>query len=153
VSANERSGWRDQELSKRHREFWGKNCPACDLDFLMVEYNHAVPIALVEYKHYRARPVNLGEATYRALVALAAKAELPFLLAFYWPETWCFYIYPVNERARAVYDTPDRCRLSEHRYVKSLHFMRDEAIEQHILARLECTPLPSDAVIPVVVSP
>lgn len=50
MSAYERSGWRDMELSGRHR-IWGFNCPAVDLDFLMVEYNLGIAIAVVEYKH------------------------------------------------------------------------------------------------------
>ena len=48
----ERTNWRDQELSARHRT-WGFNCPAVDLDFLMVEYNIGKPVGLIEYKHFK----------------------------------------------------------------------------------------------------
>jgi hypothetical protein len=34
----ERNGWRDLEMSLRHK-LWGFHCPAVDIDFLMVEYN------------------------------------------------------------------------------------------------------------------
>lgn len=34
MTAQERTGWRDEEISARHR-IWGVNCPAVDLDFLM----------------------------------------------------------------------------------------------------------------------
>ena len=62
----ERTGWRDQALSDRHRE-WGFNCPSVDLDFLMVEYNIGLPVALVEYKNERAWMPDFRHATYRAL--------------------------------------------------------------------------------------
>jgi len=32
------------QLSDRHRQ-WGDDCPMVDLDFLMCEYNHGVPVA------------------------------------------------------------------------------------------------------------
>ena len=42
VSAGEWSGWRDQELSRRHQR-WGFACPAVDLDFVLVEFGLAAP--------------------------------------------------------------------------------------------------------------
>lgn len=36
--AEERNGWRDERISKRHRQ-WGRDCPAVDIDFLMLEYD------------------------------------------------------------------------------------------------------------------
>jgi hypothetical protein len=42
----ERSGWRDLELSGRHRR-WGWDCPAVDLDFLFLEYDKGKAVALV----------------------------------------------------------------------------------------------------------
>ena len=44
----ERTGWRDEALSKRHRD-WGWDCPAIDIDFLMIEYDKGKSVALVEY--------------------------------------------------------------------------------------------------------
>lgn len=41
----ERTGWQ-----------WGASCPAVDLDFLLTEIHVGEPAALVEYKHFRARP-------------------------------------------------------------------------------------------------
>ncbi len=35
----ERTGWRDEKISQRHRE-WGYNCPAVDLDFEVVDRVH-----------------------------------------------------------------------------------------------------------------
>lgn len=73
MKAGERTGWRDQEISRRHRR-WGFHCMATDVDFLLVEHHVGMPIALVEYKHWRARPVNLDHPSYLALVALADRA-------------------------------------------------------------------------------
>jgi hypothetical protein len=65
MSAEERTGWRDEELSLRHRLYWGRDCPAVDVDFMLsdapemfddnfrlVEYYHSKPKALIEYKHW-----------------------------------------------------------------------------------------------------
>lgn len=38
MSGPERTGWRDENLSRRHRE-WGFHCPAVDLGFLLIEYD------------------------------------------------------------------------------------------------------------------
>ena len=148
MSAHERTGWRDQSISERHRA-WGFNCPAADLDFLMVEFNVGLPVALVEYKHHSARPVDLRHPTYRALRALADLARLPFFLAIYWPETWSFRVVPVNLRAREVYrDGMDLC---EQRFVKSLYYLRKRTIEAHVLATLKTEPMPAETTAPLIV--
>ncbi len=101
MSSHERTGWRDKEISLRHRA-WGFNCPAVDLDFLMVEYNLGKAVAMVEYKHFKACMPNLNHASYRAIMDVANNHNpdpLPFLLAFYWPEQWAFRAYPVNDQA------------------------------------------------------
>ena len=63
----ERSGWRDEWISKRHR-LWGFDCPAVDIDFLMLEYDRSVPCALIEYKEQHARPVNLKHPDRKSVV-------------------------------------------------------------------------------------
>jgi hypothetical protein len=40
------SCWRDEAISQRHR-LWGFNCPAVDIDFLMIEYDQGKPAACV----------------------------------------------------------------------------------------------------------
>ena len=57
----ERSGWRDEMLSQRHRD-WGFNCPAIDIDFLLIEYNSAKVKALVEYNMDEAFKLEAPEA-------------------------------------------------------------------------------------------
>lgn len=150
MSAHERTGWRDQEISARHRQ-WGMNCPAADLDFLMVEYNHGLPVALVEYKHHKVKfPIDLRHATYRAIRVLADGAGLPFLLAFYWPETWAFYVVPVNDIARERIPS-NRQRLSEQEFVRGLYRLRKLAIETRVIASLSAADLPASAILPTII--
>jgi len=125
--SKERTGWRCEKISRRHRT-WGYNCPAVDLDFVVAEYNHEIPVALVEYKDVHAREPNLDDPTYKALAALADgyKNPLPFLIAFYNPDDWWFRVIPVNEAAKFYYE--GRTLLTEQRFVKSLYYMRHKAI-------------------------
>lgn len=129
----ERTGWRDEDLSRRHRK-WGFNCPSVDLDFLMIEYNHGLPVAMVEYKHFHARTPNFNHPTYRAISDLADnyKAEgLPFVVAFYYPDNWSFKVFPVNSVAKKYYK--NGTELSERRFVESLYYLRGLTADEAIL--------------------
>lgn len=130
----ERSNWRDQEISERHRNYWGYNCPMVDIDFLVVEYNLGVPVALIEYKHARAKTPNLNSTNYRALTWLADKAGLPFAIAFYWPGIWAFRVTPVNEIARRHWRPGEN--MTEREYVARLYTLRHLAVEREVLSRL-----------------
>lgn len=139
----ERTGWRDMELSRRHRE-WGFNCPGVDLDFLMVEYNLGRPVALVEYKYHEAQQPNLSHPTYRALRDLAdcyrpkdlPEIEgLPFLLCFYWRDPWSFHVRSLNDRAYAAFGA--EAFLSEREYVTALYRLRGLFIQEAVLNRLD----------------
>lgn len=141
MTAYERSGWRDESISARHRQ-WGFNCPAVDIDFLAVEYSHAVPFALVEYKHTQAQMPDEDDPNIRALKYLAdnqADGPLPFMLVFYDPEVWSFRVYPFNDASRSFYsqapDYTDGCiHLTERRYVKSLYHMRKMKVDERVLS-------------------
>jgi hypothetical protein len=117
----ERTGWRDQEISERHR-LWGASCPAVDLDFLLTEIHVGEPAALVEYKHFRARPINVAAPTFTALRRLADRAEIPFLVAWYWPTSWAFRVHPLNDLARQHFRDPED--LTERAYVQRLYRIR-----------------------------
>lgn len=138
---HERTGWRDQEISGRHRQ-WGFNCPAVDLDFLVVEYNLGLPVALIEYKHKQARMPDPQHATYRALMHLAdnyADGPLPFMLVFYDPSVWSFRVYPLNHVSRVFYGQASEfdgtcIHLTERRYVKSLYHMRKLKVDERVLS-------------------
>lgn len=126
----ERTGWRDAALSERHGH-WGFNCPAVDLDFVMMEYNHGKPCALVEYKHKNAKAPDEGHATYRALVALAdgyRNGLLPCFIATYDPEIWTFKVTPLNDSARKHYAHIGGEWMTERRFVRSLHLLRKSVL-------------------------
>jgi len=78
----ERTGWRDERISRKHRE-WGWDCPAIDIDFLMLEYDLGKAIALVEYKHEKAAPVQFKHPSYRALKDLSDRASIPAFVVRY----------------------------------------------------------------------
>ena len=133
MSAHERTGWRDEAISKRHRG-WGFNCPAVDLDFLMVEYNLGKPVALVEYKYVTARIPNVDHPTYSALDALANASGIPFFIAVYNKNPWWFRITAVNENAHQIFSKNEI--LSEYDYVRKLYQIRSIAINEHVLSGL-----------------
>jgi hypothetical protein len=138
----ERTEWRCQELSSRHRE-WGFNCPGVDLDFVMAEYNKGKPVAIIEYKHCLAREPQITHPTYRALEDLAnnyASGPLPFMVVFYDPDTWIMRIIPVNQTAKNFYK--GYLNLSEQEYVRSLYKMRNIVLQdadREALAKLNTT--------------
>ena len=128
----ERTGWRDEKLSERHG-YWGFNCPAVDLDFVMLEYNHGKPCALVEYKHRNARLVDPGHPTYRAMAMLCngyKLGPLPCFVAIYDPDVWVFKVVPLNEAARKFYANFVGVELSEQRFVRSLHLLRKRVLTE-----------------------
>ncbi len=142
--AVERTGWRDEGISRRHR-VWGFNCPAVDLDFLVAEYNLGLPVALVEYKHFKARQPVIEHPTYRALTALADgynQGPLPFIIAFYWPEIWAFRVSPINQVSKTNFREGEM--LTEFDFVARLYQMRRLVLSQNLIGKLNRL-LPEDA--------
>lgn len=147
----ERTSWRCEAISARHRA-WGFNCPAVDLDFVMAEYNHGKPVALIEYKNHHARTPNLQHATYRALADLADGyngGPLPFFIAFYCPDQWWFRVLPVNERAARCYRRVCNIPITEQSFVRSLYLLRKRSLtasDEAALAKLnDALPLKRSA--------
>jgi len=129
----ERTGWRDQRISERHRK-WGSACAAVDVDFLLVEHNFGKPAALVEYKSHWAEIPNLKHANYRALMEVADSAKIPFIVVFYWPKRWAFQVFPVNRTAKRYFNWGER--LSEIEFVKRLYNLRNRVLNGSIEANL-----------------
>lgn len=128
----ERSGWRDEAISHRHRE-WGYNCPCVDLDFVVAEYNYGKPVAIVEYKNRHYNQANTSDPTYQALIDLANGYEggaLPFFIAVYDSEDWWFVVHPLNEAARKHYAHCVGEALNEQRFVKSLYLLRKAKLDE-----------------------
>ena len=148
MGAYERTGGRDQELSSRHRE-WGYNCPTVDLDFTMVEYNHGLPVALVDYKFHKAAYPDLRHPTYRALRHLADyhSPPLPFIISFYWKAPWNFYVIPVNSEAMKFFN--EGSAMTEREYVSTLYRIRKKTVEEVVLSKLDNFRLPEWTSLPI----
>lgn len=95
----ERTGWRDARISERHQK-WGWDCPAIDLDFLLIEYDKGQPSALVEYKHEKARYCDITEPSYQALIGLGTRAKLPVFVVRYTDDFSAWLVTPINSFAQ-----------------------------------------------------
>ena len=138
----ERTGWRDQRISERHRQ-WGYDCPATDIDFLLLEYDTGKPAAIVEYKRDGASKPNLKRATYRALSILANCAKISFLIAFYWPKIWAFQVFPVNKYAKNHFKWGER--FNEIEFVKMLYNLRNKVLNRVIEEKLNTEYPPANS--------
>ena len=130
------------------------NCPAVDLDFVLLEFNHGVPVAVVDYKHCaKANPLEgLNEWAIKAMSSLYNEhgENLPFFVARYWPGSWAFAVLPMNEPSRK-WLRDDWTPMTEQQWVTGLHRLRKlvlSAGDQKQIARLkremppgeECSP-------------
>lgn len=118
----ERTGWRDEGISRRHR-CWGVSCAATDIDFLLVEYNYNTPKAIVEYKNEHAPPQRLSSSQYQVLRKLGDRAQIPILAARYTSDFSKFTVVPVNENAKIF--LPTRLEMTESEFVGLLYRIRD----------------------------
>ena len=119
---NERTGWRDEGISRRHR-LWGVTCAATDIDFLLVEYNYNTPRAIVEYKNEHAPPQKLSASQYQVLRKLGDRAQIPVIAARYASDFSRFRVVPVNQNANEF--LPTRLELTESEFVALLYRIRD----------------------------
>ena len=117
----ERSGWRDEKLSRRHRK-WGFNCPMVDIDLLALEYDAGRPSAVVEYKHEKAPPQFPSHASYRAIGWLATAASVPFMAVRYSDDLDRFRVVPLNSHAKAYLS--GSALMTEREYVGLLYRLR-----------------------------
>jgi len=119
--AQERTGWRDEQISKRHRA-WGYDCPALDIDFLMLEYDRGKVAALVEYKHERAAPIRRGHPSMRAMADLGDRAGVPVFVVRYAGDFSWWSPHPLNDLAREI--TLGGERVSEEEWIRILYRCR-----------------------------
>ena len=129
----ERTGWRDPEISGRHR-MWGFDCPAADVDW--IEYNHGVPVAMVEYKHEKAKPVEARKDwNLKAFVAVATSAQLPaFIVRYAGDFTW-WKVRPLNALAQKTVRATTR--MDERTYVAMLYKLRGLLTPEDVLHYVE----------------
>jgi len=136
VTAYERTGFRDESISRRHRE-WGIDCPAVDVDLMLIEYDKGIPAALVDYKErHSSVPLVSQSANMKALGGLfnVNGQQLPFIVCYYDRETWAFKAHPMNARAVDIMCTDKPLELTENEWVKWLYFIRGRVVDSTIAA-------------------
>lgn len=129
----ERSGWRDERISKRHR-MWGWDCPALDIDFLMLEYNHGLPMALVEFKHENAAPIHMGHPSVRALKIMADRTRISLFLVRYADDFSWYFVTPGNDNARNF--LPEAMHMTERNWVELLYRCRGLEVPEGLAEQL-----------------
>lgn len=139
--AVERSGWRDQELSARHR-MWGWDNPMVDVDWLVIEYDNARAVALIDYKESGSPRVgDPKDHSTRAFAGVASDARRPAFTVRYhrpgehWPEKgWEFFVIPLNDLAREA--MPHTPRLDEVSFVTWLYALRGRDLPEDVRERI-----------------
>jgi hypothetical protein len=127
----ERSEWRDLALSLRHRD-WGFDAPLVDIDFLVIEYDYAIPKALISYKSENALPEK--EANRKAFTRLADSAKLPAFEVTYTKKLASYSVEPLNNFAS--YKMPDKGWISELAFVTWLYKLRNRAIPVEVCNKI-----------------
>ena len=117
----EKTGWRDQRISERHRR-WGWDCPAVDLDFLVLEYDRGKAVAIVEYKNEHAKPQYRTHPTYQALIDLGNRARVPVFGVRYAEDFSWWRVTPLNDLAKKR--VPKQTRMTEEKWVTTLYQIR-----------------------------
>lgn len=126
----ERTGWRDLELSLRHKK-WGWNLPAVDLDFLLLEYDRGKAIAIVEYKHENATPQIATHPSYQAMIDLGTRAGIPVFACRYKSDFTQWNIVPLNNEAKKWMPN-GRTHLTERQWVTFLYKIRGYDLPQEL---------------------
>ena len=141
MTAHERTGWRDKDLSGRHRD-WGHDCPMSDLDFIGTEYDNREPVALIDYK-LRQNPYEPLPRTVRLLKddsnlwvlgRLGALAQIPSFVVFYGRQFAWFQVQGLNKIG--VNKTPEAQPMSEKDYVRFLYELRGRKLPEEIEGNL-----------------
>lgn len=117
----EKTGWRDQRISERHRR-WGWDCPALDLDFLMLEYDRGKAVAIVEYKNEHAKPQYRTHPSYQALIDLGNRAGVPVFGVRYTDDWSWWRVTPLNGLAKKW--VPKQTPMTEDDWVTTLYRIR-----------------------------
>jgi len=117
----EKTGWRDQRISERHCR-WGWDCPAVDLDFLVLEYDRGKAVAIVEYKNEHAKPQYRTYPTYQALIDLGNRADVPVFGVRYADDFSWWRVTPLNDLAKMW--VPKQTSMTEEQWVTVLYRVR-----------------------------
>ncbi|AYO30868.1 hypothetical protein D2962_09775 [Biomaibacter acetigenes] len=130
----ERTHERDVSLSERHR-LYGIDCPAVDIDLLLIEYDQAAPVALIEYKNEHAYSGHTSWTTWHALETLANNAMLPLFQVIYSSDFSRWEVRPVNYIAQ--YRIPQPVEMDEPDFVRFLYSLRGREVPPEVLENLQ----------------
>lgn len=100
----------------------------------MVEYDKAKAIALVEYKHENAKPVNLLHSSMRAIADLGNRAMVPFFVCRYSGDFSRWTIEGVNTLGKTLWPQPKT--VSEYEWVAFLCQIRGRKIPKDVAIKL-----------------
>lgn len=135
MSKYERTSWRDGLMSERHRHY-GDNCPAMDIDFLLIEYDEARPVALVEYKNQQANAWREDNPSRRAVSRLADSAGLPAFYVRYATNFSWFNVAALNELAKPYLEESPQL-MTEVGWVEILYRLRGRTMPDDVREEVE----------------
>jgi hypothetical protein len=95
----EKYGYRDLSVGYLHR-ILGSPVPCTDIDFL--EYDNGIPIAILEYKHKNAAPLQRDHPTIRAITELGNRANIPVFHVRYNSDKTIFVYTALNIQAEKI---------------------------------------------------
>lgn len=134
MSSCERSGWRDKRLSDLHRK-WGMNCPMCDIDWLVSEYDTRRTVAILEYKHQLAKEEDFSDPNYETIINLGNDCGRPVFSVRYSDDLWHYKVSPLNTLAKKHFREPTV--MDQVQYVSFLYYLRNREIPTEILNEIE----------------
>jgi hypothetical protein len=122
------TGWRDEEISKRHR-LYGMNVPAVDVDFMLIEYDTGEPKAVIDYKRRTDAGWKRDSSNLKAMSRLydVNGNQLPFFVAQYETRDWYYTVHAINAAAQDWFDRlncSDAQLLKEYDFVRFLYILR-----------------------------
>lgn len=140
IPSPERKNWRDERISRWHRD-QHYTLAMTDIDWLVIEMRFCEPVALIDYK--RMTPRELEDSTaIKGCRNLADMAGIPFFFAFYDFDPIWFAISPQNKRAEWRINASETIMASERDYVDFLFALRGEHAPLEALERLSTYTLP-----------
>lgn len=132
----ERSHWRDERLSLRHR-LWGFDAPCVDVDWLVIEYDQSIPIALIDYKESSSPRIQGPlDANARAIANLANYAKIPAYAVRYRLNLDKYEFYPIPYNESGERKLPAKRRMNEVEFVTWIYELRGRQPDANLLKSL-----------------
>ena len=132
--APERTGWRDEGISREHRK-WGIGCTFLDFDFFGIEYEFGNPKLLVEYKNEHAEMQSAANPRYQALIKLGNAAQIPVIGCRYKDDFSEFRPVPLNDYAKQY--IKEIKWISKEAWITLLYTIKGHEVTPEFLASME----------------